>query len=95
MLMQYTVIFGRKISKISLDFFLYIFLILAQNIDCGSNEYPYTMFWNKNKQNRYTHALTQFSYIKVGFKGVYTFSDAFAVCSIDHNDMVLFYMTNH
>ena len=36
----------------------------AQNIDCGytlepprrgdSNEYPQSMFWNKNKKNRYT-----------------------------------------
>ena len=41
-----------------------IFLILAQNIDCGymlepprrsgSNEYPQSMFWSKNKKNRYT-----------------------------------------
>ena len=42
------------------------FLIFAQNIDCGytlepprqdgSNEYPQSMFWNKNKKNRYTHS---------------------------------------
>ena len=42
-----------------------IFLIFAQNIDCGytlelpqqggSNEYPQSMFWSKNKKNRYTH----------------------------------------
>ena len=42
------------------------FLIFAQNIDCGytldpprrggSNEYPQSMFWIKNKENRYTHA---------------------------------------
>ena len=41
-----------------------IFLIFAQNIDCGytlepprrggSNEYPQSMFWSKNKINRYT-----------------------------------------
>ena len=41
-----------------------IFLIFAQNIDCGytlepprrggSNEYPQSMFWSKNKKNRYT-----------------------------------------
>ena len=30
----------------------------------GSNEYPQSMFWSKNKKNRYT-------YIKVGFEGVY------------------------
>ena len=57
-----------------------VFLIFAQNIDCGytlepprrggSNEYPQSMFWSKNKKNRYTPAY-QFYYIKVGFKGVY------------------------
>ena len=41
-----------------------IFLIFAQNIDCGytlelprrggSNEYPQSMFSSKNKKNRYT-----------------------------------------
>ena len=41
--------------------FILIFLIFAQNIDCGytleplprgggSNEYPQSMFWNKNKK---------------------------------------------
>ena len=35
-----------------------IFLIFAQNIDCrytlgGSNEYPQSMFWSKNKKNVY------------------------------------------
>ena len=60
-----------------------IFLIFAQNIDCGytielprrggSNEYmyPQSMFWSKNKKNRYTPANPSFFYIKVGFKGVY------------------------
>ena len=58
-----------------------IFLIFAQNIDCGymlepprrgcSNEYPQSMFWSKNKKNRYTLANPQFYYIKVGFKGVF------------------------
>ena len=43
-----------------------IFLIFAQNIDCGymleppcrggSNEYPQSMFLSKNKKNRYTPA---------------------------------------
>ena len=41
-----------------------IFLILAQNIDCGymlepphwggSNKYPQSMFWSKNKKEIYT-----------------------------------------
>ena len=48
-----------------------IFLIFAQNIDCGytlepprrggSNEYPQYMFWNKNKKNRYIPANPSFS----------------------------------
>ena len=60
--------FQRKIFE--------IFLIVAQNIDCGytlepprrggSNEYPQSMFWSKIKKNRYT-----FYYIKVRFKGVF------------------------
>ena len=56
-----------------------IFLTFAQNIDCeytlkpprggGSNEYPQSMFWSKNK---YTPAYPmQFYYIRVGFKGVF------------------------
>ena len=58
-----------------------IFLIFAQNIDCGcmleplwrggSNEYPQSMFWSKNKKNRYTPVPPQSYYIKVGYKGVY------------------------
>ena len=42
------------------------FLIFAQNIDCGytlepprrggSDEYPQSMFWSKNKKTRYTPA---------------------------------------
>ena len=48
-----------------------IFLIFAQKIDCGymlepprrggSNEYPQSMFWSKNKKNRYTPANPSFS----------------------------------
>ena len=62
-------------------FFFLFFLIFAQNIDCGytlephwrggSNEYPQSMFWSKNKKIRYTPANPIFFYIKVGFKGVY------------------------
>ena len=47
-----------------------IFLIFALNIDCGytlepprrggSNEYPQSMFWSKNKKNRYTPANPSF-----------------------------------
>ena len=58
-----------------------IFLIFAQNIYCGytlepphrggSNEYPQSMFWSKNKKNRYTPRISQVYYIKVGFKELY------------------------
>ena len=44
-----------------------IFLIFAQNIDCGGYtleppyEYPQSMFWGKNKKNRYTPAYPNFA----------------------------------
>ena len=64
--MQYTEIFYcLKIENFQLKNFD-IFLIFAQNIDCGhtlepprrggSTEYPQSMFWGKNKKNRYTPA---------------------------------------
>ena len=37
----------------------------------GFNEYPQSMFWSKNKKNRYTPRIPRFFYIKVGYKGVY------------------------
>ena len=51
----------------SCKIFFFIFLIFAQNIDCGytlepprrggSNEYPQSMFWSKRKKkNKYTPA---------------------------------------
>ena len=60
--MQYTEIFSVvKIGKKNWKKFD-IFLIFAQNIDCGytlepprlggSNDYPQSMFWSKNKKNR-------------------------------------------
>ena len=59
-----------------------IFLIFAQNIDCrytleppcrgGSNEYPQSMFWSKNKKKWYTPAYPSFAIIKWG-SGGYTF----------------------
>ena len=59
------------------------FPIFAQNIDFGytleppRNEYPQSMFWVKNKKNRYTPANPSFAYIKVGFKGVYISQNCF------------------
>ena len=57
-----------------------IFHISAQNIDCGhslepprwggSNEYPQSMFFSKNKKNNVYPLKPQFYYVKVGFKGV-------------------------
>ena len=69
--MQYTEIFlALKIENFQLknsD----IFLIFAQNIDCGytlepprrggSNEYPKYMFWSINRKNGYTPAYPSFS----------------------------------
>ena len=77
--MQQTEIFlALKIEKFQLKKFD-IFLIFAQNIDCGytlkpprrggSNEYPQSMFWSKNKKNRYTRCIPQFRFIKVGLGG--------------------------
>ena len=62
--MQYTEIFcALQIGNFQLKTFD-IFLIFAQNIDCGytlepphrggSKEYPQSMFWSKNKKNGYT-----------------------------------------
>ena len=57
-----------------------IFLISAQNIDCGYslepprrggyNEYAQSMFLRRNKKNKVYPCKPQFYYIKVGFKGV-------------------------
>ena len=57
-----------------------IFLNFAQNLDCGytlepprrggSNEYPQSMFWSKNKKNRYTPAYPLLLYksgVQVGY----------------------------
>ena len=58
---------------------LIIFHIFAQNIDCGyrlepprrggSNMYPQTMFWSKNKKNMYTPAYPSFAILKFGISG--------------------------
>ena len=66
----YRKFFGFKIENFQRkknDFSLFF----PQNIDCGyalepprrggSNEYPQSMFWSKNKKNRYTPANPSFS----------------------------------
>ena len=68
-----------KKMKIFSRIFFDIFLIFAQNIDCGytlepprrggSNEYPQSMFWSKNKKNRYTPAYPSFAIEKWGSRG--------------------------
>ena len=69
--MQYTAIFhGCKNDNFHLIFFFF-FHIFAQNIDCGytleppqgggSNEYPQSMFWSKNKKKKYTPVNPSFS----------------------------------
>ena len=52
-----------------------IFLIFAQNIDCGymlepPHEFPQSMFWSKNKKKVYP-CKPQLYYIKMGCKGVF------------------------
>ena len=69
---------GIFFFKFSADFFFFFFFNFAPNIDCGdtlvpprrggSNEYPQSMFWSKNKKNRYTPAYPNLLY-KSGVKG--------------------------
>ena len=68
-----------------------IFLIFAQNIDCGytlepprrggSNEYPQSMFWGKNKKNRYTPAYPSFTIEKWGIRGYTLYGNVFLMIS--------------
>ena len=58
----------------------YFFHMFARNIDCGysldpprrggSNEYPQSMFFSRNKKNNVYPCKPQFYYTKVGLKGV-------------------------
>ena len=79
MSVQYTAIFHDcKNDNFQMKIFD-IFLIFAQNIDCGytleppqrggSNEYPQSMFWSKNKKNMYTRVNPTFSIQKWGVRG--------------------------
>ena len=78
MSVQYTPIFhGCKNDYFRMKIFD-IFLIFAQNIDCGytleppgSNEYPQSMFWSKNKKKYVYPSKPHFFYIIVGCKGVF------------------------
>ena len=76
--MIYSIFFMSKIDNFHRKTF-YVFLIFAQNIDCGytlepprrggSNEYPQSMFWSKNTKNRYTPAYPSFTISKWGLRG--------------------------
>ena len=46
-------------------------ILISQNLDCGytSNEYPQSMFWSKNKKNRYTPTNSVLLYKSGGFRG--------------------------
>ena len=78
-LFKYTEKFYYQKLKIFSDKNSDIFHISAQNIDCGyslepprwggSNEYPQSMFLNRNKKNNLYPCKPQFYYIKVVFKG--------------------------
>ena len=80
MSVQYTAIFhGCKNDNFQMKI-VDIFLIYAQNIDCGytlepprggSNEYPQSMFRSKNKKKYVYPSKPHFFYIKVGCKGVF------------------------
>ena len=69
--MQYTEIFQVVKNDNFQQNFHGIFLIFAQNIDCGyslepprrggSNEYPQSMFWSKNKKNKFTPPYPSFA----------------------------------
>ena len=76
--MQYTEIFKCVKMKIFSRKNFDVYLFFAQNIDCeywlkpprrcGSNEYPQSMLWSKNKKNMYTPAYPSFSVLKWGLK---------------------------
>ena len=51
--------------------------IMFLTVRGGSNEYPQSMFWSKNKKNGYTPAYPSFFCIKVWFKGVYIAQSCF------------------
>ena len=85
--MQYTENFFGLKSENFIGKNLIFFLFLLQNIDCGysleppcrggSNEYPQSMFWSKNKKNRYTPAYPVFLY-KSGVQGGIHYTDTFS-----------------
>ena len=78
--MQYTAIFhGCKnvhFQMIFFNIFLFLLKTLIVGTRGGSNEYPQSMFWSKNKKKVYP-CKPQFYYIKVGCKGVFVTQTCF------------------
>ena len=82
LLFKYIENFSSKNCKFSDKKKTDIFHISPQNIYCGyslepprrggSNEYPQSMFLNRNKKNNVYPCKPRFYYIKVGFQGVKT-----------------------
>ena len=65
--MQYTEIFKIVKNENFQQKIFDVFLVFAQR--GGSNEYPQSMFWSKNKKNRYTPAYPSFDIQKWGSWG--------------------------
>ena len=96
--MQYTDIFNVVKNENIQKKKFHIFIIFAKNIDCGymldlprrggSNEYPQSMFWGKNKENIHTLVYPSFTILKWVLKGytlhrhVFLMKQNFNVCSI-------------
>ena len=90
--MIYSIFFRSKIDNFQGKIFD-IFLIFAQNRDCGymlepprrggSNEYPQSMFWSKNKKNRYTPEYPRFTIQKWGSRGYTLHGHAFVMACAD------------
>ena len=90
--MQYTKIFKVVKNENFHGIFFFIFLIFAQNIECGytlepprrggSNEYPQSMFWSKNKKNKCTPSNPSFSIQKWGTRGYTSHGHVFVMESI-------------
>ena len=70
--MQYNEIFlALKIENFQLKIFMFFLFLLKKKIYCGytleqprqggSNEYPQSMFWSKNKKNRFTPVFPNFA----------------------------------
>ena len=79
--MQYTEHFSaaKNLKVLRIFFFLYFLIFAQKNKDCGyslepprrggSNEYPQSMFWSKNKKTGYTPAYPHFFLYKSGVLG--------------------------